>query len=147
MNWLVDDQHLSAVLRDGRRPECLEPADALYTTGYWYVRLCQAVLGAADRPGVLSGPFARLTEDRRDRAVRALLALPDDIGLMSLRDLGPAIGRLRRHHQLNILGMEALASAVELGARVLVAAPSPRLERALGAEGRAFTLAARPTEP
>ncbi len=28
----------------------------LFTTGYWYVRLCQAVLGGRTPSGVLSGP-------------------------------------------------------------------------------------------
>lgn len=45
MIWLLDDQHLSNVLRNGQRPEGSGRGDSLYTTGYWYVRLCQAVLG------------------------------------------------------------------------------------------------------
>jgi hypothetical protein len=40
--------------------------------------------------------------------------------------------------QLNILGMEALAAAVQLGARVLLSARSPRLEEALAAEGLTY---------
>ena len=64
-----------------------------------------------------------------------LLELPDDIGLESLRTLGPLIGHLRRRHQLNILGMEALAAAVHLQAGVYLSVASPRLEEALQIEG------------
>jgi hypothetical protein len=61
----------------------------------------------------------------------AVLELPEEIGLLSLRELGPVIARLRARHQLNILGMEALAAAVQLDADVAVSARSPRLEEAL----------------
>ena len=76
----------------------------------------------------------------RDRAIRSLLELPDHIGLVSLRDLAPLIGQLRARHQLNILGMEALAAAVHLNASdddvtVELSARSPKLEEALAAEG------------
>jgi hypothetical protein len=131
---LVDDQVLGAVLQ-GRAPRPLRRLD-LATTGYWYVRLCQAVLGAHAPTGVLSSPFADLPPPLRERAVSAVLALPDDINLVSLRHLGPVIGRLRRRHALNILGMEALAAAVHLPAEVYLSAPSPHLQAALGEEGR-----------
>jgi hypothetical protein len=131
---LIDDQHLSSVLR-GNRARPLRSA-ALYTTGYWYVRLCQAVLGAAARPGVLSGPFVDLPGDLSERATAAVLGLPDVIGLISLRELGPVIGQLRRGHNLNVLGMEALAAATQLEATVFLSAPSPLLEAALVQEGR-----------
>jgi hypothetical protein len=49
-----------------------------------------------------------------------VLEPPEDIGLLSLRELGPAIARLRARHQLNILGMEALAAAGQLDADVAV---------------------------
>jgi hypothetical protein len=130
---LVDDQLLSALLR-GRAPKALRDRE-LCTTGYWYVRLCQAVLGAAERTGALSRPFGELPPELRERAVHALLELPDEIGLVSLRQLGPAIGRLRQRHQLNILSMEALAAAQHLGADVHLGAASPRLEAALRDEG------------
>jgi hypothetical protein len=130
---LIDDQLLSAVLR-GPRPRALVRSE-LYTTGYWYVRLCQAVLGATVRRGALSGPFADLPPSMRERATAALLQLPESIGLRSLRDLGPSIGVLRQRHQLNVLGMEALAAALVLNARVHLSAPSPKLEEALRAEG------------
>jgi hypothetical protein len=127
---LVDDQLLGHLLRDGA-----DPGDGIYTTGYWYVRLCQAVLGAVDRTGVLSAPFAALRPNQRERAIHGLLELPPWIGLISLRSLAPRIGQLRQRHDLNVLGMEALAAAVELGADVHLSAASPKLEAALWTEG------------
>jgi hypothetical protein len=135
---LIDDQALGAVLR-GSTPRAVRRFD-LATTGCWYVRLCQAVLGATERPGVLAGPFTELPDGLRERAVAALLELPDDIQLVSLRELAPDIGELRRRHSLNILGMEALAAAIRLDAEVVLSTPSPRLEAALGAEGRRYRL-------
>lgn len=131
MIQLVDDQWLSDILRGAAPPD----ADAqVFTTGYWYVRLCRAVLGAADRTGALSRPFAALPRPARERATRSLLELPDSIGLLSLRTLAPAIGQLRQRHELNILGMESLAAATQLQADVYLSATSPRLEAALRAE-------------
>jgi hypothetical protein len=138
MILLVDDQLLSIVLRGEGRATGLAGDATIYTTGYWYVRLCQAALNVADRPGVLSGPFAALPRDRREQAVAAVLELPDEIGLVSLRQLAPVIGRLRTRHQLNILSLEALAASVFLRAAVALSARSPRLEDALAAEGRPF---------
>ncbi len=126
---LIDDQFLGQVLR-GRTPKSLSAAE-LFTTGYWYVRLCRAALGANERSGVLSRPFAELSPRLRDKALRAVLELPDNIGMLSLRQLGPTIAQLRLHHQLNILGIEALAAASRLGAHVFLSAPSPMLESAL----------------
>lgn len=126
---LIDDQLLGAVLR-GRPPRALASQE-LFTTGYWYVRLCQAVLGAQERAGALSRPFVELPDELRRRALAAVLELPADIGLLSLRDLGPTIAQLRQHHQLNILSIEALAAATQLQANVHLSAPSPQLEQAL----------------
>lgn len=137
MIQLVDDQHLGEILRGAPAPK---PGVEVFTTGYWYVRLCQAVLTASTQPGKLSGPFLDLPESARSRAIDALLALPEEIGLVSLRDLGPIIGRLRSRHQLNILSMEALAAATYLKAQVLLSAQSPSLEAALKAEGLVVTV-------
>ena len=131
---LIDDQALGAILR-GERPASLAGRD-LATTGCWYVRLCQAVLAATERPGVLSQPFEELPEAHRRRAVDALVELPTHIELLSLRHLGPTIGRLRERHSLNLLAGEALAAANRLGADVFLSAPSPMLEQALADEGR-----------
>jgi hypothetical protein len=137
VSQLLDDQLLGRVLRGDDPPRL---GVEIYTTGYWYVRLCQAVLGASERAGVLSGPFASLPDDVRVRAIEGLLTLPASIGLLSLRDLGPLIGRLRVRHDLNILAMEALAAASRLEAEVFLSAPSPRLLDALRAEGRTATV-------
>lgn len=137
MIQLVDDQLLSAILRGSEAPD---PERDVFTTGLWYLRLCQAVLGAAERTGVLSGPFAVLPEPTRARAMRALLQLPDSVGLLSLCSLAPTMGQLRQRHPLNALGSEALAAALELGADVYLSAPSPKLEAALLAEGIRVTV-------
>jgi hypothetical protein len=130
---LIDDQLLGAVLRGSPPPQRDVP---LYTTGYFYVRLCQAVLASSTAAGVLSSPFNSLPHELRERATSALLELPEDIGLVSLRELGPVIGQLRVRHDLNILGMEVLAAAVCLEADVYLSASSPRLEEALRRESR-----------
>lgn len=133
MTQLIDDQLLGTLLRGGSPPR--QRAD-VFTTGYWYVRLCRAVLGAGKRTGILSAPFAALPDAARDRAIRALVELPDTVGLVSLRELAPLIGQLRHRHELNILGMEVLAAAIHLQADVFVSAPSPRLQEALEREDR-----------
>jgi hypothetical protein len=134
---LVDDEMLGSVLRGDPLPADDQP---VFTTGCWYVRLCGAVLGRTDPPGRLSSPFIALPPGLRDRAERALLELPDAIGLLSLRDLSPLMGRLRRRHDLNLLSLEALAAALQLGATVSLSSSSPRLEAALASEGCPVTL-------
>jgi len=85
-----------------------------------------------ERTGVLSEPFVALPDEDRARAMRGLLELPAAIG--------PVIGQLRARHDLNILGMEALAAATRLEANVFLTAPSPRLEAALHAERKQVTV-------
>jgi hypothetical protein len=103
-------------------------------------------LAAAERRGVLSRPLEALPKQERDAALARVLELPDYIGLLSPRELGPVIGRLRGVHALNVLASEALAAAVELGAHVVLSATSPRLEEACAAEDvRCSVRAAWPT--
>jgi hypothetical protein len=98
--------------------------------------LRQAVLASKAVDGVLSGPFNALSRDLRQRAVLALIELPEEPQLVSLRELAPVMGRLRSRHDLNLLGMELLAAAIHLDAEVFLSAPSPRREAALRREGR-----------
>ena len=141
MTLLVDDQVLAAHLRG--RSVLPSSEEAVFTTGYWYVRLCLAVSRRAG--GALSGPFAALPPERRHAAVAAVLELPAEIGLLSLRQLGPLIGELAaRHPPMNILSREALAAAVELSATVVVAEgnENPALLAALDTERLAATIVA-----
>ncbi len=118
MTLLVDDQILAAHLRG--RPVLPSADEPVFTTGYWYVRLCLAVSRRAG--GTLSGPFAALPQRQRRVAVSAVLRLPPEIGLLSLRQLGPLIGDLAgRHQPMNVLTREALAAAIELRATVVLA--------------------------
>lgn len=63
------------------------------------------------------------------------MELPDSLCLVSLRQLAPLIGSLRRDYSLNILGMEALAAAKYLQADLFLSAASHRLQEALTREG------------
>ena len=133
MTQLVDDRVLSALLQGGAPPQ---PEQPVYTTGCWYVRLCQAALSSTVS-GTLSSSFAELPPKLVPRALHSLLELPEEIGLVSLQTLAPLIGRLRsRHRQLNLLSIEALAAALHLNAQVYLLTPSPPLQDALAAEGR-----------
>ena len=133
MSQLVDDRVLSGLLQGGPPPQ---PEEPVFTTGCWYVRLCQAALSSTVN-GALSGSFAELPPKLLPRALQALLELPDEIGLVSLRTLAPQIGQLRsRHRKLNLLSVEALAAALYLNADIYLLIPSPPLEEALAAEGR-----------
>jgi hypothetical protein len=109
---------------------------ALHTTTYWYYRACRAaILGAA---GQLSGPFEGLDEIDHGRAIAAMLQLPDEIGLPDPRPLVPAmVDVASRHPRLNVMNIEAAASARILEARVLLSSPAAQgvLPAVLDAEG------------
>lgn len=113
---VLDDRLLIEELLVGldRRGTC-------HTTSYWYYRACRAaVVGAG---GHLSGPFLGLDDEQQSRAIRSLLALRDDIGLPDPRATVPVMADLsERHPRLNLLNLEATASALVLSATVLLSA-------------------------
>ncbi len=113
---LVDDHLLLDLLVTRERPtlESARQAEGLATTGLWYYRLCHAVTSPTI-VGQLSGPLASLPPDRRQAAVRSIVDLPDDITLLSLRELAPAMAKLSRRHRLNAISLEALAATIHLG--------------------------------
>lgn len=126
---LIDDQLLAAHLRG--LPVLRDHSGPVFTSGYWYVRLCLAV--GRRTAGRLSGPFLALPPARRRRALTAVLSLPQEIGLLSLRRLGPVIGELaQRHPPMNALTREALAAAVVLEAEVLMAGGNENFVLATG---------------
>ena len=76
------------------------------------------MLGAG---GQLSGPFTRLDPARQEDAIAAMLRLPDEISLPDPRSIVPAMVELsRRHHELNVMNLEAAAAARIMDARVLL---------------------------
>ena len=116
---------------------------SIFTSGLWYYRLCHAVRSDMVT-GALSGPFAAAPSIVKAKAATALLELPDEIGLVSFRVLGPLMADLVERHRLNALSLEALAAALHLGAAIALARGSenPTLIEAAEAEGVAVHLVA-----
>jgi hypothetical protein len=98
------------------------PPDRVFTTGHWYLRLCQAVIRGAG--GALSGPLLSLPPSRRETALRAVLELPERVEMVGWRDLVPVMANQLEGpgRGLNLLSREALAVASLLQAQVIMAA-------------------------
>jgi hypothetical protein len=114
---LVDDQTLSGLLRQ----QMVWPEGRVFTSGHWYLRLCQAVIRGAG--GTLSKPLLSLPAGLREAAIRAVLELPDQVELLSWREVAPVMaGQLEGPgNGLNLLSREALAVATILRAEVIMA--------------------------
>jgi hypothetical protein len=121
---VVDDHLLRDVLTANRPADLGGIATSLATTGLWLFRLSSAW---AD-PGVvgkLSAPVAALPPDQQDRFRAHLVALPDEIEVLSLRQLAwHMAGVQHRHRQngrpLSAAMAEALAAAQVLNAAIAV---------------------------
>jgi hypothetical protein len=111
VNVVLDDRLLIEELLVGIG----RPGVQLHTTAYWYYRACRAaVLGAG---GHLSGPFRELQVPEQERAIGALLQLPEVIGLPDTRRLVPQMVEIAgRQPRLNLLNLEAVAAARVLDA-------------------------------
>jgi len=89
----------------------------LFTTTYWYYRACRAAVAGAG--GHLAGPFRSLPDREQQRAVAAMLRLPDDIGLAEPRRIVPLMAEVStRRPMLNLMTLEAAATARVLDAPV-----------------------------
>jgi hypothetical protein len=94
----------------------------IFTTGLWYHRLCRAVSSQAVT-GAMSRRLGRARRDVAASAARTITALPETIGLMSLRELAwPMAQLLEDGVRLNLLSLEALAAADHYGAELCLAA-------------------------
>jgi hypothetical protein len=134
---LVDD-HLLVRALAGAAPAPVRRAHdegRLWTTGIWYYRAVRA-LGSPRITGAITGELAKLAPSLQAAALRAVGRLPEDIGLLSFRDLAPSMARFSERHALNLLSLEALAAAASLDAQILVAAENdgPSLRRAAADE-------------
>jgi hypothetical protein len=99
----------------------LRPQDRVFTTGHWYLRLCQAVVRGAG--GALSRPILTLPPPQREAALQAVLELPGDIEMLSWREVAPMMASQLEGagRGLNLLSREALAVASLLHAEVIMA--------------------------
>jgi hypothetical protein len=112
--FVLDDRLLIEELLVG-----LGRPGGLHTTPYWYYRACRAAVAGAG--GHLSGPFTSLDPAQQAAAIRSLLVLRDDIGLPDPRSTVPVMAELsERHPRLNLLNLEAAASALVLDATALL---------------------------
>jgi hypothetical protein len=131
---LLDDRVLVGLLVGEQLPLARNPSR--FTTTYFYFRACRSfVLGGS---GKLSGPFARLDDERKAAVLGQMLALPEEVSLPDPRRMVPVmVGVQRRHPHLNVLHTEAVAAALMLGTRMLLSAPtaSGQLRGVLETEG------------
>lgn len=132
MDVVVDDRLLIEELLVGL--DC--PGARLHTTASWYYRACRASVAGAG--GYLSGPFLDVPADEQRRAIASMLQLPQGIGLPLPRQVVPfMVAVAGRHSKLNLLNLEAVATARWLQAVVWLspAGASGILPAVLEAEG------------
>ncbi|MDP8961236.1 MAG: hypothetical protein M3N32_06445 [Actinomycetota bacterium] len=92
----------------------------MFTTGLWYHRLCR-VLRDQDRDRRHAEVSGQRRRPHRRQVVRSV-ELPLSIGLTSLRSLGRHMADLVGNGaRLNLLSLEALAAAEQLGAEICLA--------------------------
>ncbi len=131
---IVIDDHLLLRMILGDEPAALRPRGGrLSTTGLWYHRLGRA-LANPTVTGVMSRSLGDAYPGMGAAAVRAITALPDSVGLVSLRELAWPMAQLVADGlRLNLLTLEALAAAEHLEAELCLAAADenpPLLEAA-----------------
>ncbi|MEA3020647.1 MAG: hypothetical protein QOI47_2171, partial [Actinomycetota bacterium] len=84
---------------------------------------CRAAVAGGG--GHLSGPFTELAAPEQELAILSLLELRADVGLPDPRATVPAMANLSRSHpQLNLLNLEAAATATVLRAEVWLSPPA-----------------------
>jgi len=137
---LLDDHLLLRVLLDDE-PASLRPdGAALATTGLWYHRLCRALSNSAV-VGSMSRQLGGLDPSVARAVVGSVIELPETIELVSLRTLGWPMGQLiTAGVRLNLLSLEALASAQHLGAEICLAEQDANEPLALAAHASGVPL-------
>jgi hypothetical protein len=119
---LVIDDHLllRVLLRD--EPPDLRPHRArLFSTGLCYHRLCRA-LRRPEATGTLSRQLGTADPDLAAAVLASVTSLPEDVGLLSLRELAwPMAQLVDGGIRLDLLSLEALAAAKLVGCILCVA--------------------------
>lgn len=137
MDVIVDDHLLLQILLGEEPPDLRTPGARVFTTGLWYHRLCRAVSSQVVT-GAMSRRLGRAGPDVAASATRAITALPETIGLLSLRDLAwPMAQLLVEGVRVNLLSLEALAAADHHGAELCLATAeeNPQLLASASARG------------
>ena len=142
---VVDDHLLRDILAGERTLDLggLAP-DGVATTGLWLFRLCSS-LADPEVAGKLAAPVAGLPLDIQDRFLAQITALPDEIEVVSMRDLSWTMAQLQHRHRgegrgMSALMVEALAAAHQLGAGIAVSTHDvgPNLRDSATADGISF---------
>ena len=121
---VIDDHLLRDVLAGNRSPDLGGLATSLATTGLWLFRLSSA-WATSEVLGKLTAPVAALPADQQELFRARLVALPDEIELLPLRQLAWSMALLQHRHRiegrpLSAAMAEALAAAHALGAAIAV---------------------------
>jgi len=114
---IIDDHLLLRVLVDDPPARLRRSRRPVVTTGLWYHRLGRALLAST----VIGSMSRAIGSDPviGAQVVASASSLPAHIDLVSLRDLAwPMAGLLRDGERLNLLSLEALAAADQLGAEI-----------------------------
>jgi len=121
---VIDDHLLRDVLAGDRSPDLGGLATSLATTGLWLFRLSSA-WATPEALGKLTAPVAALPADQQELFRARLVALPDEIELLALRQLAWPMALLQRRHRiegrpLSAAMAEALTAAEVIGAAIAV---------------------------
>lgn len=126
MASVVVDDHILRDLLTGERPPDLDgiAPDGVATTGLWLFRLCSSLANPIVS-GKLSAPVAALPTDLQVRFRSRLTALPQEIVVLSMRELAWPMAELRHRHReagraMSAAMVEALAAAHQLDAGIAV---------------------------
>ena len=146
MTSFVIDDHLLRDILTAERPSDLDGVapNGLATTGLWLFRLCSS-LADPTVAGKLSAPVSALPADANARFRAQLTALPDEIEVLSMRQISWSMAMLQQRHRdagraMSAAMFEALASAHHLDAGIAVSKHDigPNLRAAAEADGIAF---------
>lgn len=141
---VIDDHLLRDVLSGDRSQDLGGLASAVATTGLWLFRLTSALAAPAvvDR---LTASVAVLSAEQQDRFRTRLVALPDSIEVLHLRQLAWPMAELQSRHRaegrpLSAAMAEALAAAQALEAGIAVSRldVGPHLKAAAEHDGVSF---------
>lgn len=143
---VIDDHLLRDVLTGARPPDLEGIATSLATTGLWLFRLSSA-WAAPGVIGKLAAPVAALSAGQQEVFRARLVALPDEIDVLPLRQLAWPMALLQHRHrsegrQLSAAMAEALAAAQTLGGEIAVSSQDvgPNLKAAAEYDGVRFTI-------